>query len=164
MPLNLTEFLATGNYSHSAEIALGGGNKLAVTYRAADAGRSRAAILDATQDGLTALGLDPLTALKAMAGQMPRGDALTSFTAALEALDAAGEDAFTHLMQLAEGASLADVLGSLEAVTTGGKREAFDAELNAETCAGLPADVKRAMIQLATSASLPADRLSFLGK
>ena len=164
MPLNLTDFLNTGAYPHAAELPIGGGNKIAVTYRAADAERSRAAILDATREGLTALGLDPLTALKAMAGQMPKGDALTAFQSALEALDPAGEDEFARLMQTAEGASLADILGSLEAVLPGGKREAFDAEISAETCAALPSDVKRTLIQLATNAALPAEKLAFLGK
>lgn len=164
MPLNLTDFLASGAYPHTAELAIGGGNRLAVTYRAADPERSRAAILDATREGLTSLGLDPLTALKAMAGQMPRGDALAAFQAALEALDPAGEDAFAKLMQTAEGASLADILGSLEAVLPGGKREAFDAGITAETCAALPGDVKRTLIELATRASLPAEKLGFLGK
>ena len=161
--LDLTTFLASGtSYPYTADLPIGGGNKIAVTYRAADAERSRAAILDATKDGLTALGLDPLTALKAMAGQMPKGDALTAFQSALEALDTAGEDEFARLMQTAEGASLADILGSLEGVTSGGKREAFDAEITAETCATLPGDVKRTLIHLATSAALPAEKLAFL--
>lgn len=162
--LNLTDFLKSGTYPHTAEIALGGGNKLAVTYRAADPERSRAAILEATQDGLTALGLDALTALKAAAGQMLKGDALTQFQAAMEALDTAGEESFARLMQAAEGASLADIIGSLEAILPGGKREAFDAEITADTCAALPGDVKRTLIELANRAALPAEKLGFLGK
>lgn len=162
--LNLTDFLNTGTYPYQAEINLSGGNKLAVTHRAADAERAQASILDATREGLTALGLDPLTALKVMAGQMPKGDALTNFQSALEALDTAGEDEFTRLMQTAEGASVADILGSMEAVLPGGKHEAFDAEISAETCAALPGDVKRTLIHLATHAALPAEKLGFLGK
>ena len=163
--LDLTDFLTSGNaYPYTAELPLGGGNKLAVTYRASSAERAQAAILDATRDGLTALGFDPLTALKAAAGQMPKGAALTAFTAALEALDTAGEEAFAALMQQAEGASLADILGSLEAVLPTGAREAFEAEINAATCAALPGDVKRTILDLAAKAVLPADKLAFLGK
>ena len=164
MPLNLTDFLNTGAHPYAAELPLGGGNKLALTYRAQDAERCRAAILDATREGFQALGFDPAVALKAAVGQMPKGDALTAFQSALDPLDAAGEDAYNALMQKALGASLADVVGTFTAVLPNGTREPLTDPLDADACASLPEDVKRAILQLAMSAALPAEKLSFLGK
>ncbi len=162
--LDLTDFLTSSQFTHTAEIGTGGGNKLAITFRAADASRLEAAVLAAVGAGLTALGLDPLVTMKAVNGNPPKGDAEAAFTEALKALDADGDAELTRLMQLADGAGLADCIGSWEAVLPGGQREAFTGEVTAETCAALPADMKKAIMAAVNAAVLPVDKLAFLGK
>ncbi len=164
MSLDLTDFLNSTAYPHTAEIATGGGSKLAITLRAADASRLEAALLSAVGAGLTALGLDPLVTMKAVNGNPPKGEALSAFTEALDALDAGGEAEFVRLMQIADGAAVADCIGSWEAVLPGGTREAFTGEVSAETCAALPADLKKAIMAAVNAAVLPVDKLAFLEK
>ncbi len=162
--LDLTNFLNTTAYPHTAEIAVGGGSKLAITLRAADASRLEAAVLAAVGAGLTTLGLGPLVTMKAVNGNPPKGEALSAFTEALKALDADADAELTRLMQLADGAGLADCIGSWEAVLPGGQREAFSGEVSPETCAALPADMKKAILNAVNAAALPVEKLDFLGQ
>lgn len=153
-PLDLTDFLTSGRHPHSADIPLGEGQSLAITYRAADSARARAAILAAAGAALIALGFDPEVVLNTAAGRVPKGDALREFQSALDALDGEGFARFQDALKLAEGAALADTLGSW----------GFGDAITPEACAKLPADLTKTILQLSAAAMLPAERLGLLGK
>ncbi len=152
--LNLTDFLNTNRHPHSATIPLGGGDKLPVTYRANDAERAQAAILGAVGDDLTALGFEPRVTLAAAAGRVPAGEDGKRLKEAVDALDADGFARFQAVMKRAEGAAIADVLGSW----------GFEDAITPESCASLPDDLQRTLLALSGAAVLPAERLDFLGK
>lgn len=160
--LDLTDFLNTATHPHTAFIAVGGGAKLHVTFRAPDPARAEAAILAAAGEGLAALGLDPLTVLKAAAGQVPKGEAQAALTEVFAAMDDAAEKEFLRLVALADGAGIADVLGSWEAVLPTGAREAITGSPTAEACAALPPDLKKAILGAVNAAVLPVEKLDFL--
>lgn len=162
--MNLTDFMNTAAFPHEATLLIGDGQKLAVTYRASDPARAKAAILAATGEELTALGFDPDVMLTAVAGRTPSGEEGKAFKDALDKLDGEGAARLQDVLRKADGAALADVLGSVEGITESGERVAMDGPVTAESCAALPADLTRAVLQLVAGACLPAEKLDFLGR
>jgi len=162
--MNLTDFLTSGTFPHEAILLIGGGKKLAITYRASDPARAKAAILAASGAELTVLGFDAEVMLTAVAGRTPSGDEGKAFKDALDNLDGEGAAHLQDTLRKADGAALADVLGSVEGITESGERVPMDSPVTAESCAALPADLTRAILQLVAGACLPAEKLDFLGR
>ncbi len=162
--MNLTDFLTSGTFPHEATLLIGGGKKLAITYRASDPARAKAAILAAAGEELTVLGFDPEVMLTAVAGRTPSGDEGKAFKDALDKLDGEGAARLQDTLRKADGAALADVLGSVEGITESGERVPMDGPVTAESCSAMPADLTRTILQLVAGACLPAEKLDFLGR
>lgn len=162
--MNLTDFMNSAAFPHEATLLIGGGKKVAITFRASNPARAKDAILAASGAELTALGFDPEVMLTAVAGRTPSGDEGKAFKDALDKLDGEGAARLQDTLRKADGAALADVLGSAEGITESGERVPLEEAITADWCAALPADLTRTILQLVASACLPAEKLDFLGK
>ena len=151
--MRLDDLLAEQEYPHRASIAYGTA-KIEITYRDPRDG-AQARIEAAVGDDLRALGLDPTVTLTELrTGRKPVGEERIAAEKAVDALDTAGVNALVGILEVAEGAAIADVIGtwSLEDAVT------------PETCARLPASVRRAILELLRETVAPSEKLAFLAK
>lgn len=162
MNKSLLAIFAEDRFPHQAAIALGSGQSLKIRFRAlGDAQKAAQEIF--LKERLTELGLDAEVAFRSLRGQLPDGEELAAFEAAIEALGETAAKQIESVAALSRGYGLSLVVGSLS-LLEGKDEHPVDEAITAETMAALPEDVKKAIEALAVSVQAPAKALDFLGQ